>query len=112
MRQFSCTDLVLSPHRIDDIIAYSWFSTSTAVTAGQQIFLAQNVAIYEFFSGKIEKFGKFTGVKDLTNSTSTAVVAAGQQTLLSHDLDRAGAGQPRCPGRIQPHMKRIILSTI
>ena len=75
---------------------------------------SKNVAIYEFFSGKIEKFGNLslTGVKDLTNSTSTAVAAAGQQTLLSHDLDRAGAGQPRCPGRIQPHMKRTILSTI
>ena len=48
----------------------------------------------------------------MTNSTSTAVAAAGQQTLLSHDLDRAGAGQPRCPGRIQPHMKRTMLSTI
>ena len=110
--QFSCTDLVLSPHGIDDIIAYRWFSTSTAVTAGQQNFLVQNVAIKAFFSGKIEKFGNLTGVKDLTNSTSTAVAAAGQQTLLSHDLDRAGAGQPRCPGRIQPHTKRTILSTI
>ena len=96
------------PQRLDDIIAYHrWFSTSTAVATGPHNFLAQNVAIW-----KIEDFGNLTGVKDLTNSTSTAVAAAGQQTLLSHDLDRAGAGQPRCPGRIQPHMKRTILSTI
>ena len=74
--------------------------------------LPKDVAIYAFFSGKIEDLENLAGVKDLTNSTSTAVAAAGQQTLLSHDLDRAGAAQPRCPGRIQPHMKRTISSTI
>ena len=34
-------------------------------------FLAKNVAIYAFFSGKIEKKnGNIIGVKDLTNSMS------------------------------------------
>ena len=32
--------------------------------------LAKNVAICAFFSGKIEKFGNLTGVKDLTSSMS------------------------------------------
>ena len=52
------TSKFLSPHRIDDIIAYRWFSTSTAVAQGQQNFSLQNVTIYAFFSGKIERLGK------------------------------------------------------
>ena len=33
-------------------------------------FLAKNVAVYAFFSGKIEKNGNLISVKDLTNSMS------------------------------------------
>ena len=42
---------------------------------------------------RLKDLENLAGVKDFTNSTSTAVAAAGQQTLLSHDLERAG--QPR-----------------
>ena len=35
---------------------------------------------------RLKDLENLAGVKDLTNSTSTAVAAAGQQTLLSHDL--------------------------
>ena len=38
--------------------------------------LPKDVAIYAFFSGKINKFGNLTGVKDLTNDTSARMVTS------------------------------------
>ena len=43
--------------------------------------LPKDVAIYAFFSGKIDKFGNLTGVKDLTNDTSARMVTSCSQCV-------------------------------
>ena len=45
--------------------------------------VAKNVAIYEFFLGRIEKIGNLTCEKDLTNSTSGCIVFKCQYICIS-----------------------------
>ena len=64
----------VAPSKFSHFFYESPFTLSVKWNIFHSQFLAKNVMIYAFFSGKIVKFGNLAIVKDLTNSMSVFIL--------------------------------------